>query len=351
MPEQPENKMLQQDWMDAETRLLAKQQPWLAQKIGVENYRILRGLYTNPLSVIGMIMILFFVIIAVGAPVLAPPLPNRSPYQIPRDGFAPEPKPPMTVWESRFHPPLPVWWKSVMGTNQWKHLMGTASGQWDIYYGIVWGTRTAFKVGIIITFTVVLLGIIVGALSGFYGGVLDNVLMRVTDVFMTFPFLVAALTFSAILTPKVGKGIVPAMIALITFGWMGYARLIRGDVLSVNGRDYVLAARALGASDFRIILRHILPNAIYPTLVMASMDVGTYVLSFAALSFLGVGVEIGYADWGQLISFARDWIAQLVTYWYIVVYPGTALVLFVLGWNLVGDAVRDVMDPRLRGES
>ncbi len=350
MPQQPEHDIISQDWMDAEARLLAKPQPWLAKKIGVENYRIVRGLYTNPLSVIGMIMILFFVIIAVGAPVLAPPMPNRNPYQIPRDGFNPEPQPPMTEWH-RFQPPLPFWWEPVMGTNKWKHLMGTASGQWDIYYGLVWGTRTAFKVGLIITFTVVLLGIIVGALSGFYGGWLDNILMRITDIFMTFPFLVAALTFSAILAPKVGKGIMPAMIALITFGWMGYARLIRGDVLSVNGRDYVLAARALGASDFRIIMRHILPNAIYPTLVMASMDVGTYVLSFAALSFLGVGVEVGYADWGQLISFARDWIAQLVTYWYIVVYPGTALVLFVLGWNLVGDAVRDVMDPRLRGES
>ncbi len=327
---------------------LSQPMPWLARKIGIENYRIVRGLYTNPLSVAGLIIIFFFVLVAVFAPVLAPPQRRGNPYIIPRDGFSPEPRPPMSEWR-RFPPPLPVWWKPVMGTDKWKHLMGTTSGQWDIYYGLVWGTRTAFKVGLIITASVVILGIIVGSLSGFYGGVVDNILMRVTDVFMTFPFLVAALTFSAILTPKMGKGIFPPMIALITFGWMGYARLIRGDVLSVKERDYVLAARALGASNFRIIFRHILPNSIYPTLVVASMDVGSYVLSFAALSFLGVGVEVGYADWGQLISFARDWIAQIATYWYMVLFPGLALVMFVLGWNLIGDAVRDVMDPRLRG--
>ncbi len=349
MPQKPESD-IKTFFAEEETRLLAKPQPWLARKLGIENYRILRGLYTNPLSVTGMVIILFFVFIAAFAPVLAPPIRKDHPYMIPRDGFSPEPRPPMSEWHSHFHPPLPFWWEPVMGTKKWKHLMGTASGQWDIYYGIVWGTRTAFKVGIIITFSVVLIGIIIGSLSGFYGGAVDNVLMRITDIFMTFPFLVAALTFSAIITPKVGKGIVPAMIALTTFGWMGYARLIRGDVLSVKGRDYVLAAQVIGASDFRIITRHILPNAIYPTLVVASMDVGSYVLSFAALSFLGVGVEVGYADWGQLISFARDWIAQIGTYWYMVAFPGIALVLFVLGWNLIGDAVRDVMDPRLRGE-
>jgi peptide/nickel transport system permease protein len=105
----------------------------------------------------------------------------------------------------------------------------------------------------------------------------------------------------------------------------------------------------IGVKDNRIILRHIIPNAIYPTLVLASLDIGVIVISFAALSFLGIGTEVGYADWGQLISFARNWIPTLSTYWYIVVFPGLALILVVLGWNLLGDAMRDIMDPRMRG--
>mgnify|MGYP001613110435 CR=1 FL=1 len=130
---------------------------------------------------------------------------------------------------------------------------------------------------------------------------------------------------------------------------MGYARLIRGDTLSVKERDYVMAARVSGAKDRRIILRHILPNTVFPTLVVASLDLGSYVITFSALSFLGIGAEVGYADWGQLLAFARDWIPVLDKFWYMVVYPGVALVLFVLAWNLIGDAVRDIMDPRLRG--
>ena len=129
---------------------------------------------------------------------------------------------------------------------------------------------------------------------------------------------------------------------------MGNARLIRGDILSVRERDYVMAARAVGAKDSQIMLRHIVPNAIFPTLVVASLNIGTFVVTFAALSFLGLGAEQGYADWGQLLAFARGWITPLDQYWFIVFFPGMALVLFTLGWNLVGDAVRDVLDPRTR---
>jgi len=110
----------------------------------------------------------------------------------------------------------------------------------------------------------------------------------------------------------------------------------------------VMAARAVGSRDFRIMVRHIIPNAVFPTLVVASLDIGTYVITFAALSFLGLGAETGYADWGQLLAFARNWITALDQYWYIVLFPGLALVLFVMGWNLVGDAARDILDPRSR---
>ena len=226
--------------------------------------------------------------------------------------------------------------------------MGTTSGQYDIWYGIVWGTRTALLAGTAVVTISALFGILVGSIAGFYGGWVDEVLMRIVEVFIVFPALVAVLVLSSILVPIFGQSLWPAMIALIVFGWMGYARLLRGDILSNKERDYVLAARASGAKDTHIILKHVLPNAIFPTLVFLSLDMGAIVLSFAALSFLGVGVEPGYADWGQIVSFARDWILTLDKHWYIVLFPGMALLLYGLGWNLLGDALRDILDPKLR---
>jgi peptide/nickel transport system permease protein len=324
------------------------QPPWFERVVGPEMYRVLKGLVRNPLSIAGMIILAIFLITAVAAPVIAPPLYADTPYQIPRDGFSPEPRPPMSTW-NKFQPPTAFWLKPLTGSDQWIHLFGTASGQWDIFYGVVWGTRTALRVGLIITFSVFLIGLVVGAISAYYGGPVDNFLMRITDVFLTMPFLVAALVLSAILAPLLGKSILAPTVALIAFGWMGYARLIRGDILSVKERDYIMASRVIGANDRRIVFRHILPNAIFATLVLATMDIGSYVITFAALSFLGIGAEVGYADWGQLLSFARSWITALDTYWYIVVFPGVALILFVLAWNLIGDAVRDLFDPRMRG--
>ncbi len=143
--------------------------------------------------------------------------------------------------------------------------------------------------------------------------------------------------------------ILTGMLAIIFFGWMTYARVIRGNILAVKEFEYAIAARTIGASNMRILFRHLMPNAVFPVLVIASMNIGSYVLTFAALSFLCLGAQRGYADWGQMISFARNWIPSLANYWYIVVYPGMAIILFVLAWNLVGDALRDILDPRLTG--
>ena len=289
--------------------------------------KTVKQLLRHPTSVLGLFLVLMFVVIAICAPLIAPPRPNqRDPYMIPKDGFAMEPKPP-----SREHP------------------FGTTEGQYDLFYGVIWGTRTAFYVGIVVTATTVAVGLTVGSIAAYYGGWTDEVLMRIVEIFMAFPFLLAAITMSAVLQARIGRGIITGMIALIVFGWTTYARLIRGDILTVKQRDYTLAARSVGVRDFRILTRHIIPNAIYPTMVTASMDIGSYVLSFAALSFLGLGAEIGYADWGQLISFARNWIPTLSEHWYIVVFPGVAILLFVLGWNLMGDALRDILDPRMQG--
>ncbi len=316
--------------------------------LGPENYRILRDLLKTPASILGFLLIGLFILIALAAPVLAPPINPDDPYKIPRDGFSPNPQPMGAVWK-RNQPPLPFWWKPIMKTDTWVHLLGTSTGQYDIYYGLIWGTRTAFKTGLIVVVATFLIGVTIGSISAYYGGIVDNIIMRIVDIFLTLPFLLAALILAAVLTPKIGKSLLPSMLALIAFGWMGYARVIRGDILSIKQRDYILAARVIGVKDSRILFRHILPNAIFPTLVLASLAIGDVVLSFAALSFLGIGTEIGYADWGQMLSFARNWITSLNTYWYIIVWPGLTLSLFVLGWNLVGDALRDVLDPRLRG--
>ncbi len=326
-----------------------RQKSWLERKLGPLWYKILRGVVTNPLSVIGLVITTLFILMAIFAPVLAPPISEvHNPYLIPRDGYAPEPKAPGTEWK-REPPPVTALYQAITGKDQWVHLLGTAGGQFDIFYGVVWGTRIALFVGVFITAITLVIGLFIGVISSYYAGWLDDLLMRLTEIFLAFPFLLAALTLSAILVPLVGRGIWPATIALITFGWMTYARIIRGEILSTKERDFVMSARVVGVKDARIITKHILPNSIYSVLIMASMRVGDYVLSFATLSFLGVGTEIGYADWGQIVAFSRDWIMDLDKYWYIIIYPGMALLLFGLGWNLIGDALRDIMDPRLSG--
>jgi peptide/nickel transport system permease protein len=320
--------------------------------------KVIKRLLTNPTSLIGIVLLFVFVVIAALAPRIAPPPPNaRDVYMIPREGFSSTPRAPSD-----------------------EHLMGTTEGQYDIYYGVVWGTRTAFRIGVVITLFTTIMGLFVGSISAFYGGWLDEVLMRITEIFQAFPFLLAAITLTSVLQTVYGRGeagplmflakllamvtffqspvadidpiqlqILTGMLAIIIFGWMTYARVIRGNILAVREFDYALAARTIGAGPMRILFRHLLPNAVFPVLVIASMNIGSYVLTFAALSFLGLGAQRGYADWGQMISFARNWVPSLATYWWIVVYPGMAIVLFVLAWNLVGDALRDILDPRLTG--
>jgi len=323
----------------------------LERFLGPENYRIIRGLFNTPSSIMGMILLALFMLVAIFAPSIIPPRdPDRDPYNIPRDGFNSIPKPMMSEWKKQTPEIVPNWYKAVFKRDEWVHVMGTTSGGYDIFYGVVWGTRSAFRSGLAITFFTLTIGVVIGSIAAYYGGKVDNIIMRFVDIFMTLPFLLAALILAAVLIPRIGRSNVPAIIALTAFGWMGYARLIRGEILSIKQRDYVLAARVIGVKDATILFRHIIPNAIFPTIVIASMDIGGLVLSFAALSFLGVGPEVGYADWGQIISFARDWISTLSDYWFMVVFPGLMLMLFVLAWNLIGDAVRDVLDPRMRGK-
>ncbi len=284
-----------------------------------------RQLAKNPLSLIGVIIIATFAIIAIFAPLIAPtPAGQLNPYMVPRDGYFAAPEPPSD-----------------------EHIFGTTEGQYDIFYGVIWGTRSAFRVAVVVMGITILIGIVLGSLAGYFGGLVDEVIMRITDIFLAFPALILAMALVTVLGPSLRS----VMIALIIVWWPSYARLIRGDILQLREEDYIEASRGLGASSGRVITRHVLPNAIYPTLIMASLDTGAVVLSAAALSFLGLGAPEGYADWGQMTQFARNWIVgpagEPFKYWFAVFIPGLFILFFVLGWNLLGDAFRDIFDPRL----
>lgn len=268
-------------------------------------------------------LVSFFLLVALFAPVLAPVHNQNNPYQMPQKSYAIAPQPP--------------------SSQNW---FGTTEQQYDLYYGVVWGTRLAFEIGVSVTFFAFLIGLLVGGTAAYFGGKVDEVLMRFTDVVFAVPSLVLAMVIAAMLGPDLKN----MMLALTAVAWPSYARLIRGDILSVKRRDYVTAARMLGARGPRILLRHILPNSIYPSVVVASLDIGYIVLTAASLSFLGLGAQPGTADWGQLIAMARNWVLGTAqnpfAYWYTVAAPGGAIFLFVLGWNLLGDAFRDILDPR-----
>jgi peptide/nickel transport system permease protein len=285
----------------------------------------LRRLHARPLARAAMWTVTFFALVATAAPIMAPPTSLRDPYLIPTTGFEIEPHPPDAL-----------------------HPLGTTENQFDLYYGIVWGARTAFKVTLSIVGLSLLLGFVLGGVSGYYGGAVDEIVMRITDVFLAFPGLVLAVVIVAVL----GKGLDKIIVAIGAVNWPIYARLVRGEVLSLTEREFVTASRALGGSNLRIILRHVMPNAVFPFLVYGSLDIGNIVIVSAALSFLGLGTEIGYADWGQLIALSRKWIlgqpGHAFAFWYTVAFPAVAITLFVLGWNILGDAIRDLADPKLR---
>lgn len=335
----------------------------------------------SPLSIFGGAIVLFYIAIALLAPVLAPPV-GRDPFMIPQESFTFTPSPPSP-----------------------KHPFGTTQQQYDIYYGCIWGTITAFRIGAFVVLGDLIIGLLFGIIGAYYGRIADEILMRFTDIIFAFPFIVfamalvvalpsmftlnASLILAIALTLVIALGLVArwhsrllivmasvtalfwasafafpimssarwtnldkVMTALVLVGWPSYARLIRGEALRVKQEDYVEAAKAIGCSDLRVIIKHILPNCIYPVLIVASLDIGGVVLSAAALSFLGLGAPIGYADWGQMISMSRDWIYGApwnpYAYWYVFVIPGIFIFTFVLGWNLLGDAFRDVLDPMIR---
>jgi len=265
----------------------------------------------SPLVVAGFIIISIFIIAAIFAPWIAP--------------YGPEER----IWAEQQQPP------------SLKHLFGTDENGGDIFSRVIWGARIDLSIALTVVGSAALIGSIIGAVSGFMGGKIDEALMRVTDVFLAFPGLILAMAIAAAL----GRNLINLTIALIVVWWPSYARLIRGVVLSEREKLYVEAAKAIGAKNTRIIFRHILPNAIYPLLVNATLDLGSVILTAAGLSFIGFGAGAGIAEWGRMIADGRNYLFQAP---WMATFPGLAILLSSLALNLVGDGLRDVLDPRLR---
>ena len=278
-------------------------------------YRSLRGdvwrqFRRNRLAVAGLVVIAIMVLAAVFAPLVT----SYSPTDL---GSASRAKPSTDHW---------------FGTD----VLGR-----DIFTRIVYGARVSLRIGILAVLIATSIGLVIGAVTGFYGGKLDGLLMRTTDVFLSFPYILAAIVIITV----IGRGENSVIVVLGLLGWMSVARLFRASVLQTKQADYLEAARAVGCNDARLILRHILPNAIQPVIVYSTIFVGTAVLSEAALSFLGAGVVEPTPAWGLMVAQGRSY---LFTSPHMLFFPAAAILITVMAFVFVGDGLRDALDPRLR---
>ncbi|MBK9713052.1 MAG: ABC transporter permease [Kouleothrix sp.] len=274
--------------------------------------RAIRRALRQPSVAIGLLILLLFLFAALFAPLLAPADPLAQNVV------------------AGLHPPAP------------DHLLGTDKLGRDIFSRMLYGARISLAVGVAVVALAGAVGVLLGLLAGFVGGLLDEALMRITDLFFAFPALILAMAIASALGPSLGN----ALIAISAVSWPVYARLIRGQVLALKEQDFVLAARAVGVPEPQIVLRHLLPNTLAPLLVQASFDMGAAITAVAGLSFIGFGAQPPTPEWGVMISEGRNYIA---TQWWLGTVPAVAILLVVGGFNLLGDGLRDLLDPRLRG--
>jgi peptide/nickel transport system permease protein len=265
----------------------------------------------NKLGLVGAAIVLILAAIALLAPILSPYDPTEMDPQ------------------------------HILSAPSRDHWFGTDRLGRDVLSRITWGSRISLLVGFIAVGIATLIGILVGALAGYYGRWVDSLIMRFVDLMLCFPTFFLILAVIAFLEPSIWN----IMVVIGVTGWMGVARLVRAEFLSLKEREFVLSARALGASDLRIISRHILPNALAPVLVSATLGVAGAILTESALSFLGIGIQPPTPSWGNILTGGKD---NLEIAWWLSFFPGLAILVTVLGYNLLGEGIRDALDPRLR---
>jgi peptide/nickel transport system permease protein len=279
----------------------SRQSPWA---------RSVRILVHNRMAMAGAAIILFWIVAAVAAPFIAP-------YDALEQHI-----------EERLSPPSA------------RYLFGTDELGRDIFSRVVYGARISLPVGLIVILFSMVTGALMGAVAGFLGGIPDTLIMRLADITLAFPSIVLALAIASVLGPSLKN----ALIAMILVWWPEYARLMRGQVLTIKSNEYVTAARAIGVPGRRILGRHIAPNASAPIVVKASLDAGSAILTITALSFIGLGAVPPTPEWGAMISMGRFKFYD----WWLTAFPGLAVLSVVLGFNFLGDGLRDAFDPRLR---
>jgi peptide/nickel transport system permease protein len=231
--------------------------------------------------------------------------------------------------------------KNVLMSPSGGHPFGTDPLGRDVLSRMIWGAGISLKVGFVATGIAILIGTLLGAAAGYYGRWVDAVIMRFVDIMLCFPAFFLILAVIALLEPSIWN----IMIVIGLTGWMGVTRLVRADFISLRERDFIQAARVIGASDFRIIFLHILPNAMASVLVTATLGVAGAILTESALSFLGIGVQPPTPSWGNILTAGKD---NIDIAWWLSLYPGLAILITVLGYNLLGEGIRDALDPRLR---
>ena len=289
----------------------------MSPKAPSEWRRALRSLAKSRAAVVGMIVLAAVIVVALAANWITPHNPNEQ------------------VLERRLLPP--AW----MDGGSRSHVLGTDHLGRDILSRVIFGSRISLAVGLSAVLISGLLGISAGLIAGYYGRGCEAAIMRLVDVQLAFPFILLALAIIGVL----GPGLRNVILVLGVAGWMVYARVVRGQVLSVREREFVEAARAIGASDFRIIRRHVLPNVLAPVIIVATFAVATCIITEASLTFFGLGVEATIPTWGSMLSDGR---AYMGTAWWLTTFPGLAMMLTVLALNVIGDWLREFIDPRMR---
>ncbi|GIW12486.1 MAG: peptide ABC transporter permease [Dehalococcoidia bacterium] len=276
--------------------------------------RLVRGIFTHAPATISLFIIIFFVLVAIFAPAIAPHDPIKVDII------------------KRLQPP--AWQGGLPG-----YVLGTDQMGRDVLSRLIFGTRVSLQVGIFATIIAVILGATLGIIAGFYGGRVDDIIMRLNDAQRAFPFLVLAIAIIA----AVGQGLDKLIMVLGVFGWANYGRFVRGETLSLREKEFVEAARTIGATNMRIMFVHILPNVMSTLLVLSSFSVAALIIAESSLSFLGLGVPLPTPSWGNMLSDGREY---METAWWLAIFPGVTIGIIVLAVNILGDRLRDIFDAR-----